>query len=332
MAKLKLSLACTQTDRAAPILDGRVEIAGCEVIPLPGVTQTIFRQVLDDQAFDIAEMSMSSHLVQVDRGAQDYVAIPVFLSRAFRHSSIYINTNSGIERPEDLNGKTIGVQQFQQTIGLWVRGILGDEHGVPSKDVEWKNGGLEAPGGGERLKLDLPEDITLSPIPADQTLNGMLAEGGLDAIIATKPPSSFAKGNPNVARLFPDYVSAEMAYYQRTGAFPIMHCVVIRRSLAEQHPWLAAEVFNAFVRAKQIAYDELKQVNILRLTLPWVAERAADARSMMGGNFWKYGFSESKAEIEMMLRYAHSDGLTGRLLNAEDVFHPSTLPLKDTSN
>ncbi|CAM9923941.1 unnamed protein product, partial [Chrysoparadoxa australica] len=144
MAKLKLSLACTQTDRAAPILDGRVEIAGCEVIPLPGVTQTIFRQVLDDQAFDIAEMSMSSHLVQVDRGAQDYVAIPVFLSRAFRHSSIYINTNSGIERPEDLSGKTIGVQQFQQTIGLGVRGILGDEHGVPSQDVEWKNGGLEA--------------------------------------------------------------------------------------------------------------------------------------------------------------------------------------------
>lgn len=331
MAKLTLSLACTQSDRAAPILDGRVKIAGCEVIPLPGITQTIFRQVLDDQAFDIAEMSMSSQLVQVDRGAQDYVAIPIFLSRAFRHSSIYINTSRGIARPEDLRGRTIGVMQFQQTVGLWVRGILGDEHGVTSGDVEWKNGGLEAPGGGERLKLDLPKHIRLSPIPPDETLNGMLAKGELDAIIATKPPSSFVKGVAGVGRLFPDYVSAEMEYYRRSGAFPIMHCVVIRRSLVEAHPWLAAEVFHAFVRAKAIAYSELKQVNILRLTLPWVAERAADVRDMMGANFWKYGFSESRAEIEMMLRYAHADGLTSRLLNPEDVFHPSTFSLPDQS-
>lgn len=331
MEKLTLSLACTQTDRAAPILDGRVSIDGCEVIPLPGVTQTIFQQVLDDHAFDIAEMSMSSQLVQVDRGAQDYVAIPIFLSRAFRHSSIYINTKSGIQRPEDLAGKTVGVQQFQQTIGLWVRGILADEHGVKSSDVQWRNGGLEAPGGGERLKLDLPDSISLSPIPQGQTLNGMLAKGDLDAIIATKPPSSFAKGDPNVARLFPDYVTAENAYYARTGSFPIMHCVVIRRSLVDRHPWLPAEVFKAFVRAKQVAYDELNQVNILRLTLPWVAERAADARELMGSNFWKYGFAESRAEIEMMLRYAEADGLTSRRFDAEEVFDPSTLSLKDTS-
>lgn len=332
MAKLTLSLACTQTDRAAPILDGRVQIPGCDVIALPGVTQTIFQQVLNDQAFDIAEMSMSSQLVQVDRNAQHYVAIPVFLSRAFRHSSVYINTSSGIVRPEDLSGKTIGVQQFQQTIGLWVRGILADEHGVASRDVEWKNGGLEAPGGGERLKLDLPEDIRLSPIPSHDTLNGMLSRGELDAIIATKPPSSFAKGDPSVARLFPDYVAAEIEYHRRTKAFPIMHCVVIRRSLVDAHPWLPAEVFNAFARAKAIAYSELKQVNILRLTLPWVAERAAEVRDIMGANFWKYGLSESRAEIEMMLRYAHNDGLTRRHLTPEDVFHPSTHSLPDQTH
>lgn len=332
MTTLTLSLACTQTDRAAPILDGRVKIEGCSVVALPGVAQTIFRQVLEDKAFDVAEMSMSTHLVQVDRGAQDYVAIPIFLSRAFRHSSIYINTKSGIERPEDLKGKTIGVQEFQQTIGLWVRGIMSDEFGVNSRDVRWRNGGLEAPGGGERLKLNLPNDISLSSIPKNETLNGMLARGELDAIISTKPPSSFFKKEDSVTRLFPDYVSAENAYYQRTGAFPIMHCVVIKRSLIDDHPWLPAEVFKAFVRAKQIAYDEFKQVNILRLTLPWVAERAAEIRELMGKNFWKYGFAESKPEIDMMLRYAHSDGLTGRLLSAEEVFHPSTLRLSDTSN
>jgi len=329
MKKLALSLACTHTDRAAPILDGRVTINGCEVIPLPGVTQTIFRQVLDDKAFDIAEMSMSSHLIQVDRGVRDYVAIPVFLSRSFRHSSIYINTNSGIKKPEDLRGIKFGVQQFQQTVGLWVRGMLADEYGVRSQDVTWMNGGLEAPGGGERLKLDLPKEIRLEPIPASETLNGMLADGRLDALIATKPPSSFISGDSRVARLFPDYQKAEKQYFSRTGAFPIMHCVVIRQSLVDQYPWLPAEVFNAFVRAKALAFDDMRQVNILRLSLPWIAETVAELQDLMGPNIWKYGLKESRQEIEHMLRYAHSDGLTGRNLTPEEVFHPSTFSLPD---
>ncbi|WIY26570.1 ABC transporter substrate-binding protein [Parasedimentitalea psychrophila] len=329
MNKLTLSLACTQTDRAAPILDGRISISGCDVIPLPGITQTIFRQVLDEQAFDIAEMSMASHLIQVDRGVRDYVAIPVFLSRSFRHSSIYINKDSGIKKPEDLRGRTIGVQQFQQTVGLWVRGMLGDQYGVRSQDVKWMNGGFEAPGGGERLQLDLPEAISLEPIPATETLNEMLADGRLDALIATKPPSSFASGDPRVGRLFPDYPSVEKEYYRNTEAFPIMHCVVIRQSLVDAHPWLPAEVFKAFVQAKALALEEMKQVNILRLTLPWIAETAAEVRDLIGENVWKYGFKESKPEMETMLRYAHGDGLTGRLLAPEDVFHASPLTLAD---
>ncbi|AKI02720.1 4,5-dihydroxyphthalate decarboxylase [Hoeflea sp. IMCC20628] len=329
MTKLALSLACTQTDRAAPILDGRIAISGCDVIPLPGVTQTIFRQVLDDKAFDIAEMSMSSHLIQVDRGVRDYVALPIFLSRSFRHSAIYINANSGIKKPEDLRGCKFGVQQFQQTVGLWVRGMLADEYGIRSQDVTWMNGGLEAPGGGERLKLDLPEEISLTPIPATETLNGMLADGRLDALIATKPPSSFTSGDSRVARLFPDYQSAEKDYFRKTRAFPIMHCVVVRQSLVDQHPWLPAEVFKAFVRAKALALDEMKQVNILRLTLPWIAETFADVQNLMGGDIWNYGLKESRHEIEHMLRYAHGDGLTGRHLTPEEVFHPSTFSLSD---
>lgn len=329
MTRLTLSLACTQTDRAAPILDGRVKIAGAEVLPLPGVTQDIFRRVLNDRAFDIAEMSMSSHLIQVDRGVKDYVAIPVYLSRSFRHSAIYIRSDRGIERPEDLAGRTVGVQQFQQTIGLWVRGILGDVHGVRTQDITWKNGGLEEPGGGERLALNLPESISLSPIPATETLNGMLADGRLDALIATKPPSCFAKGSADVARLFPDARAAEIDYFQRTQCFPIMHCVVIRQSLVDQHPWLPAEVFKAFVKAKALAMADLREVNILRSTLPWLAEAVEAARAVMGPNVWTYGLSESRHEVESMLRYAHNDGLTERHLTPEDIFHPSTFNLAD---
>lgn len=329
MTRLTLSLACTQTDRAAPLLDGRVKIAGADILPLPGMTQDIFRRVLNDRAFDIAEMSMSSHLIQVDRGVRDYVAIPVYLSRSFRHSAIYVRTDRGIARPEDLAGRTIGVQQFQQTVGLWVRGILGDVHGVRTQDVDWRNGGLEEPGGGERLALSLPETVRLSPIPAGETLNGMLADGRLDALIATNPPSCFTKGAPDVARLFPDARSAEEAYFRKTKCFPIMHCVVIRQSLVDQHPWLPPEAFRAFVQAKAVALSDLRQVNIARITLPWVAEALAAARSVMGPNMWTYGFAESRHEVEAMLRYAHNDGLTERLLAPEDIFHPSTLTLAD---
>ena len=329
MAKLKLSLACTQTDRSAPLLDGRVAPDGCEIVALPGQTQDIFRRVLNDQAFDIAEMSMSSQIVQTGRGKHDYVAIPVYLSRTFRHSAIYIRTDRGIARPEDLAGKTIGIEQYQQTVGLWVRGLLGDEYGVRTQDVRWVNGGLEQPGGGERVTLKLPEDISLTAATAGQTLNGMLADGALDAVIGSRPPSCFERGHANVGRLFEEYRQAEMDYFRRTRLFPIMHGAVIRRSLADRHPWLPVEVFRAFVRAKAVALKELFLMNIPRVSLAWIAEDAAVTRDALGGALWSYGLPQSRHEIEAMLRYAANDGLTARQLTPEELFHPSTHNLPD---
>jgi 4,5-dihydroxyphthalate decarboxylase len=329
MSKLQLSLACTQTDRAAPILDGRIAIEGCEIIALPGQTQDIFRRVLSDQAFDIAEMSMSSHVVQVARGVDDYVAIPVYLSRVFRHSAVYIRTDKGIASPHDLRGKTIGIEQYQQTVGLWVRGILSDQYGVTTRDVNWRTGGLERPGGGERLALTLPEGINVSPIPAHETLNGMLLSGELDAAITSRPPPCFTKGDPHIKRLFPDYRADELAYYKASRIFPIMHCVVIRRSLVDRHPWLPAEVFRAFVKTKEHAIKELSLENIARVTLPWVSESVAEIVATLGKNFWPYGLPESRHEIAALLRYSRNDGLIDRDLVPEDVFHPSTHELPD---
>ena len=329
MAKLTLSLACTQTDRSGPLLDGRVAPDGCEIVPLPGQTQDIFRRVLNEQAFDIAEMSMSSQIVQTGRAAEHYVAIPVYLSRSFRHSALYIRTDRSIARPEDLAGKTIGIEQYQQTVGLWVRGLLGDEYGVRSQDVRWVNGGLEQPGGGERIKLQLPDGINLTPAPAGATLNAMLVNGELDAVIGSRPPSCFARGHDKVGRLFPDYRRAEIDYHGRTRLFPIMHCVVIRRSLVDRHPWLPVEVFRAFVRAKAIALEELFLVNIPRISLAWIAEDAAATRDALGGTLWSYGLPQSRHEVEAMLRYAANDGLTDRQLTPEELFHPSTHALPD---
>jgi 4,5-dihydroxyphthalate decarboxylase len=329
MTKLTLSLACTQTDRAAPILDGRIQIPGCEIMPHPGQTQDIFRRVLNDQAFDIAEMSMSSHIVQVARHVRDYVAIPVYLSRVFRHSAIYIRMDRGISSPQDLRGKTIGIEQYQQTVGLWVRGILSDRYDVGTRDVNWRSGGLEQPGAGERLALSLPEGIRLTPIGPQETLNGMLAAGDLDAVITARPPSCFVKMHPQIARLFPNHRAAEIEYFKASRIFPIMHCVVIRASLIDRHPWLPVEVYRAFVKAKAHALKELAQENIARVTLPWISQDVAAVEASLGRNYWPYGLPESRHEIEAMLRYSQNDGLISRTLVPEDVFHPSTHGLAD---
>ncbi|BCJ89955.1 4,5-dihydroxyphthalate decarboxylase [Terrihabitans soli] len=327
--KLALTLACTHTDRSSPLLDGRIKVPGVEIVPLPGQTQEIFRRVLTEEAFDIAEMSMGTHIVQSARGADAYVAIPVFLSRAFRHASIFIRTDRGIEKPQDLRGKKIGIEQFQQTIGLWVRGILADSFGVKTADMAWRTGGLEQPGGGERLKIAPPPGVDLQQIPADATLNGMLVSGELDAVIATRIPSSYQQGNPVIGRLFPDYQRAEIAYFKQTRAFPIMHCVVVRRRLVEENPALAADLFQAFVKAKAHALSEMVHTNIPRVTLPWIHEHYSETRALMGDHLWAYGLPASRHELEMMLRYALSDGLIDRKLRPEDLFHPSTHDLKD---
>lgn len=330
MTKLRLSLACVQTDRSAPLLDGRITIPGCEIIPHPGETQDIFRRTLNDRAFDISEMSMSSHIVQCGRGVTDYVGLPVFLSRAFRHASLYVRTDRGIETPADLAGKTIGIEQFQQTVGLWLRGILADQYGVRTQDVNWRNGGLDVPGaGGERLALSLPGDIRLEAIAKGETLDAMLADGRLDAVIATRPPPCFKAGHAKVARLFPDYRAAEIAYFKAAGMFPIMHCVLVRRSLVDQNPWLPTELFRAFVKAKAHALNELAQMNVARVSLAWIAENAAETRAILGKSMWAYGLEESRHELEAMLRYAANDGLTASEIAPEQLFHPSTHKLRD---
>ena len=328
MTDLSLTLACVATDRSRPILDGRVAVPGVAFDAMPGEPEAIFRTALRERAFDVTELSMSSHITVTARGDAHYVGIPVFLSRAFRHSGIYVRTDRGIDRPEDLKSRTIGLPEYQQTAALWVRGILRDLHGVGVRDVRWRIGGVEQKGQTERIKLDLPDDIDAAPIGPDETLNDLLAAGEIDAIVSPRPPSSLADPGVPVGRLFPDYRAAEIDYHKRTGFFPIMHCLAIRRALAEEYPDLPGKLFQAFVEARNMALAELGLINVLRVSLPWVASALADTQAVMGPDIWPYGFRRNRDELGAMTRYAHEDGLTGRRLEPEELFHPSTLDLE----
>jgi 4,5-dihydroxyphthalate decarboxylase len=289
--------------------------------------EDIFRRALREEAFDITEMSMSSHITMTARGDPHYVAVPIFLSRAFRHSGIYIRTDRGINRPEDLKGRRIGIPEYQQTAILWVRGMLRDFHGIGVRDVQWRTGGVLQPGLAERVALSLPEGIDVKPIGPDETLDGLLTRGALDAVISTRVPTALANPDVPVARLYPDYRATETEYYRRTGFFPIMHCLALRRSLADRHPELPRALFEAFARARRQAIDELGMINAFRVTLPWPPMALEDAKALMGEDFWPYGFRRNYDELAAMTRYAEEDGLTARCVPPEELFHPSTYDL-----
>jgi 4,5-dihydroxyphthalate decarboxylase len=327
VADLTLTLACVATDRTRPLLDGRIGIPGVRFEFIAGEAEDIFRRALREQAFDVTEMSMASHITMTGRGEAAYVAVPVFLSRCFRHSAIYVRSDRGIAHPKDLRGKRIGVPEFQQTAIVWVRGILRDLHGVGVRDVVWRTGGVNAPGLSERVALTLPEEISVEPIGPQQTLSALLQDGELDAVIATRAPSCLGRPGVPVSRLFPDYQAAEIDYYKRTGFFPIMHCLAIRRRIADAHPELPVALFDAFARARAIALDELARINVLHVCLPWPGAALADARSLMGESYWSYGFAANRDELAAMTRYAQEDGLTLGRVEPEHLFHASTLGL-----
>ncbi|MCO5063488.1 MAG: ABC transporter substrate-binding protein [Rhizobiaceae bacterium] len=332
MQENSFTLACVATDRSRPIVDGRITVASGRLSCILEEPEEIFRRALREKAFAITEMSMSSHIVTTARGDSAYVGVPVFLSRAFRHSSIFIRTDKGISRAEDLFGKRIGIPEYQQTAALWVRGILTEQHGVDPDRVVWVVGSQEQPSGTERIALDLPPRIRLERIAQDQTLNAMLANGEIDAIITPRPPSCFVAGTAPVDRLFPDYRSAEIAYHRATGLFPIMHCLAVRKDVAAEHPDLPQQLFAAFCLAKEMAMKDLAMTNVPRATLPWVADHLRETQRLLGTNFWRYGFEANRAELSTMVRYAVRDGLVREELDPRLLFHPNTLDLIDDPN
>ncbi|GAC1422164.1 MAG: ABC transporter substrate-binding protein [Candidatus Velthaea sp.] len=324
MGKLRLSLACWDYDRTRALADGRVSAEGIDLVyqSLP-VEETFFRMARFRE-FDVAEMSLSSYLVSKFRD-DPFVAIPIFPSRFFRHSCIYVNERSGIREPQDLIGKTVGVPEYQMTAPAWIRGILSDEYGVPVESARYRSGGEEQPNREEKLRLDLPARIDLQPIGPGQTLSNMLESGEIDALHTARMPSCYARRAPGVKRLFEDYVPVERAYYEKTGIFPIMHTVVIRRELYERDRWIAMALAKAFARAQAIAYADLRETAALKTMLPWSVAEAERTRALMGDDFWPYGFAANEKTLDVFTRYSFEQGLSKRKLAARELFAPETL-------
>lgn len=326
MSKLRLSLGCWNYDRTRGLLEGRIQPDGIDLTYLDMPVEETFFRMLRHQEFDAAEMSLSSYTVSLFKPDRPFIAIPVFPSRFFRHSCIYVNTRSGIREPKDLIGKKVGNPEYQMTAPVWIRGILQDEYGVPVDGVTYYQGGEEEPNRPEKLKLDLPPNIKVQPIGERDTLAAMLRDGAIDAFYTARMPSSYrAGGLGDVRRLFENYMEVEQAYYRKTKIFPIMHTVAIRRSLYEQYPWIAMSLYKAFVQAQRETYEDLYVTAALKAMLPWLTKHVEDARSLMGDDFWPYGFAPNRETLATFLRYHHEQGLSKRQLQPEELFAPETL-------
>jgi len=325
MGKLRLSMACSNYDRTRALFDGRVSVDGIELTCLDLPIEEMFFRMLRHHEFDVAEISLSSYVLSLFREDPQLIAIPVFPSRFFRHSCIFINRDSGIREPKDLIGKRVGVPEFQMTAGVWIRGMLSDDYRVPVARVIYLHGGEEEPGRPEKIALSLPPEIRLESIPPSKTLSAMLESGEIDALYTARTPSTFDNGSGKVRRLFDNYQAIEQDYFSRTKIFPIMHAIVIRRDVYETSRWVAQSLYKAFVQAQRIAYGELYDSAALHCMLPWLVRYAEETRALMGADFWPYGLERNAHTLETFLRYSHEQGLAKRLLQPAELFAPESL-------
>ena len=325
MSRLPITLACGDYDRVAALKDGRVVPEGVSLNFIPLGPEEIFFRMARFGDFDACEMSLASYICGRAQGRDDLIAIPVFPSRMFRHSAIYIHAASGIRKPEDLRGRRVGIPEFQMTAMVWVKGILSDDYGVKVTDVEWHMGGLEEPGREERVPLKLPAEIKIRSIPPDRTLSQMLEVGEVDAVLAARSPSPFIQGSAHVRRLFENFVEVEKDYFKRTGIFPIMHTVAIRRSVYDANPWVAVSLYKAFIEAQRVSLNGLYGAPALRYSLAWLYSYLEQERQFLGPDGWANGAARNRKTVDTLIRYLAEQGIIVEAFPFESLFAPNTL-------
>jgi len=320
MPNLNLTLACWDYDRTRPLIDGRVKPEGIDLdIKLLRPRQT-FQRMLDDKEFEISELSLASYTTLKARGNCPFVAVPVALSKIFRHSCIYVRAGAGISKPEDLRGKRVGTSQWSSTGLCFMRGMLQHDYGVKAEDMHWFMGGLNTFTEPPLIPLNLPSPIKLDFLSAGQTLEKMFEAGELDALLSLYIPNLFLNGSPRIARLFANFKEVEQDYYRRTQIFPIMHTVVIREDVHTQHPWIVRSIYKAFCEARDIAVNGLYDTDALRLTLPFLIDHVEEAWRVFGKDYWPYGLEPNRPTWEAIGRFVHEQGLAPRVVTAEELF------------
>ena len=320
--KLNLTIAVGPYDRMLALQDGSVVPEGIAVnfLPQPNVGE-LFRRQARHAEFDVAEFSMSTYTILHGQGDRRMIAIPVFPSRVFRHAHILVNAHAGIKEPKDLIGKRFGAAEYQQTAAIWQRGFLQHDYGVHPSQVEWFFGMLNDPGPyAERVPVDLPSNLRTRLIRDDQSLDQMLESGEIDALMAAGEPRSFRQGSPNVARLFPDHRAVEAEYYRRTGIFPIMHTVVIKRDIYERAPWVARSLYDAFEKSKAAAMRRFHGWGPIPFMLPWFEAHVEETEALMGADPFVYGLEPNRKQLEMFLEYELEQGMIDEPIAVNDLF------------
>lgn len=320
--KLTLSVAMGDYDRTRALQDGSVRIDGVDPIFMLLSPEEAFFRAFRGGEFDVSELSLSSYALKVAQGDCPYIAVPVFLSRAFRHTALYVRRDR-IAQPADLRGKRVGLPEYQLTANVWARALLQDDHGIAPADVTWVRGGIETPGRPEKLRVQLPPGVHVEEAPAGDTLSAMLDRGDLDAFIGPRAPSCFGR-NPQVGWLYADPTAAAQDYFRRTGIFPIMHVLGVRKELVALHPWLPVALYKAFDAAKAIALERLADPSAPKASLPFLEELLATTRALMGPDYWPYGVAPNRAALAAFLAHHHAQGLSARRLAVEELFAPGT--------
>ena len=319
MRKVHVTIATGDYDHFRDFRSGEIQAEGVDPTWMTLDLHEIFTRFATWREWHVSEMSFAKFSAQVTLDDPDIIALPVFASRVFRLSSIYVNTQKGIKTPADLKGKRIGVPEWAQTAAVYTRGWLQHDAGVPLTSIDWVQAGTEDVGRTEKVDLQLPDGLKLTRVN-DRTLSEMLVSGELDAVFAASTPSPFRAGHPNVARLFPDYRTEEENYFRRTGIFPIMHVIAMRRDILDAYPWLARNLYLAFEESRRRAMERLFESSVSRYPVPWMHDTVERMKALFKGDFYPYGIDANRPTLEAFLTWSHEQGIARRLLKPEDIF------------
>jgi 4,5-dihydroxyphthalate decarboxylase len=319
MNEVKLTLAISPYDHVEDLVTGRIVPDGIKLTALTLPIEEIFFRFLKHREWDVSELSFGKYASLVSQGDESLTAIPVFPSRIHRHSSVYVRRDGPVRTPADLAGKRIGLPEWAQTAAVYSRGFLTHQYDIDLASIEWVQAGVDQPGRNEKVRLRLPEGITLAPV-MDATLSDMLRDGRLDAVLSARPPRCFQEKHPSIRRLFENFLEVEAAYYDETGIFPIMHVIAIRREVLERHPWAAMNLFKAFDEAKNRSLERALDATASRFPIPWSFVHAQRAQSRFGRDYWPYGIDDNRPTLDAFLQYAYEQGVCHRRLAVEELF------------
>lgn len=323
MSRLPLTFACGPYDRMEALNYGLIDVEGIDLnfieIQAP---REIFDRMVGSQEFDVSEMSLAEYVTMTAKGISPFIGIPVFPSKAFRHGFICVNRNAGIAGPKDLAGKRIGTPLYTQTAAIWIRGDLENVYGVDLSGVQWVQGAVEKAGthGDPPAPPQLLKPVEITPNLSDKSLSEMLADGEIDAILGSRMPDSVRTDPDRVAHLFPDFRAEEKRYYQEHRIHPIMHLVVIRKDVYEQHKWIAQSLFKAFLAAKDWAVERMYFSGAQRYMLPWLFDDLREIDEVFGGDPWPYGVEENRPTLEAFVKYMHQQNFIPEPIAVDDLF------------